>query len=132
MKKLFTTVFIFLIFFSALTFGQSNVTWKLKDKGEKGFFKTKTVFHSAFYGFNNKTESNALIAKLKTDPAVASILASNVDSRGNCDMVITMKQVQGKLYYVTLAQRLHVAYMEFNNQKKTPSQILSDIRSRKK
>lgn len=112
-------------------YSQSNLTWTLNEKGEKGFFKTHTAFHSNFSGFSNKEESAKFIDKIKSNPEIASADVSNMDAKGNCDVVLNMKQPHDKVYYVALAQKLGITYIQYNGQKKTPSEIMEGIRNKK-
>ena len=55
-----------------------------------------------------------------------------IHSNGNCDLRLVMKQPHNKQYYVGMAQKLGVSYISVNNQKKTPTQILEEIRNKNK
>lgn len=131
MKKILSITCLVLLILSFKSYAQSNITWTLKDKGEKEFFKTHTAFHSNFSGFNNKEESSKFIDKIKSDPEIASAIVSNVDAKGNCDIVLNMKQPHDKVYYVGLAQKLGITYIQYNGQKKTPTEIMEGIRHKK-
>lgn len=113
-------------------YSQSNLTWTLKDKGEKGFFKTHTEFNSNFSGFSNKNESSTFIEKVKSNPEIASVNVSNIDANGNCDVVLNMKQPHDKMYYIGLAQKFGITYIQYNNQKKTLPEITQEIRNKNK
>ena len=116
---------------SAKVYAQSNLTWKVKDNIQKGFFKSHTTFNTSFTGFTSKEEANKFFSKMKSNPEVLSAETSNVDANGNCDLKLVMKQTHDKMYYVGLAQKLGIAYFEINGVKKTPSQIIADKRENK-
>jgi hypothetical protein len=133
MKKLFVSFLFCSLFIVTKTFAQSNLTWTLKYKAEKGFFKTNTAFNSSFSGFNNKAESASFIEKIKSNPDVASVNVSNMAPNGNCDVMLNMKQPHDRMYYISLAQKLGIIYLQANNgPKKTVSQVLTEIRNKKK
>lgn len=115
---------------SAKAYSQSNLTWKVKDNIQKGFFKTHTTFNTSFTGFTSKDEATKLISKIKSNPEVASVETSNSDVNGNCDLKLVMKSVHDKMYYVGLAQKLGIAYFEVNGNKKTPTQIAQEKREK--
>ncbi|MBK6985235.1 MAG: hypothetical protein IPH32_10990 [Bacteroidetes bacterium] len=131
MKKLLSLTVFCIIFLASSLVAQSNLTWTIKDKLEKGAIKTTTVFNSNFSGFLNKQEAIAFCQKLKTNPEVASCeILTN--SGANCDMKLTMKQPHNKQYYIGFAQKLNVANIEVNGQKKTTTQMMQDIRNKSK
>jgi hypothetical protein len=130
MKKIASITCLLLCILASNAYSQSNLTWTLKDKGEKGFFKTHTDFNSNFSGFANKTESEKFLAKLKSNSEIASVVVSKVEENGNCDLVINMKQPHDRLYYVGLAQKLGIDYIQYNNQKKTPAEIIEQSRKK--
>jgi hypothetical protein len=119
------------LFVAINCFAQSNITWTIKDKLGKGAVKTTTVFNSNFSGFSSKDEVVAFNQKLKSNPEVASCeIVSNNGT--NSDMKLIMKQAHDKSYYVGLAQKLDLAFIEVNNQKQTPKQMIDAIRNKKK
>ncbi len=115
---------------STKAYSQSNLTWKVKDNIQKGFFKTHTTFNTSFTGFTSKEEATKLISKIKSNPEVAIVDTSNSDVNGNCDVKLVMKSVHDKMYYVGLAQKLGIAYFEVNGNKKTPAQIAQEKREK--
>lgn len=115
---------------STKAYSQSNLTWKVKDDIQKGFFKTHTTFNTSFSGFTSKEEATKLISKIKSNPEVASLEVSNTDANGNCDVKLVMKNVHDKMYYVGYAQKLGIAYFEVNGKKKTPTQIAQEKREK--
>lgn len=132
MKKFLSISCLVILLFASSTYAQSNITWTLKDKVQKGFFKSSTTLNSHFSGFTSKDEAAKFCAKFKANAEVASAEVSNSDANGNCDLRLVMKQPHNKQYYVNMAQKLGVAYISVNNQKKTPTQILEEIRNKKK
>lgn len=131
MKNLLSATLVCLIISASSLFAQSNVTWTIKDKLEKGQIKTMTVFNSNLSGFSNKQEAIAFCQKLKSNPEVAScdIITNNGT---NCDVKLAMKQPHNKQYYISFAQKSNIANIEVNGQKKTTAQMLQDIRDKKK
>lgn len=115
---------------STKAYSQSNLTWKVKDNIQKGFFKTHTTFNTSFTGFTSKEEATKLISKIKSNPEVASVETSNSDVNGNCDLKLVMKTAHDKMYYVGLAQKLGITYFEVNGNKKTPTQIAQEKREK--
>lgn len=131
MKKIFSITCFAILMFSMKTYSQSNLTWKVKDDIQKGYFKTHTTFNTSFIGFTNKDEANKFFAKLKSNPEVLAAEVSNSDANGNCDLKLVMKQAHDKMYYIGLAQKLGVSYFEVNGKKQTPEQIIAEKRSQK-
>lgn len=132
MKKIISiTVFAFILLIGK-SYAQSNITWVIKDKIEKGFFKTATTINSQFNGFSNKEDADKFIQKIKGNAEVASVSILNSDVNGNTDMKITMKQTHDKQYYIGMAQKLGVQYIEANGKKKTPAQYIEEMRAKKK
>lgn len=131
MKKILSITCLAILMFSGKMYSQSNITWKVKDNIQKGYFKSRTTFDVSFDGFTSKTESDKFFEKLKSNPEVISAVLSNVDAKGNGDVKLTMKQPHDKMYYVGLAQKLGIAYFEVNGTKKTPSQIMMEKREGK-
>jgi hypothetical protein len=113
-------------------YSQSNLMWTVKDNVQKGYFKTNTTINSNFSGFTSKDEATKFCTKIKANTEVASAVVSNSDANGNCDIKLTFKQPHNKQYYVGMAQKLGVAYISVNGSKKTPTQILEEIRNKNK
>jgi len=132
MKKILSIACLAILMLTSGAYAQSNVTWTVKDKVQKGFFKSSTVINSHFSGFANKDEATKFCSKIKANPEVASAEVSNSDANGNCDVKLAMKQPHNKQYYVGFAQKLGVAFIDVNGQKKTPTQLMEDIRNKKK
>ena len=107
---------------SAKVYAQSNITWTIKDNVQKGFFKTNTSFNTHFSGFSSKAQSDDLIQKMKAFSDVASATTTNADANGNCDLKLIMKSAHEKRYYLGVAQKLGIQYIEVNGTKKTPAQ----------
>lgn len=131
MKKILSITCLAILMFSSKIYSQSNVTWKVIDNVQKGYFKSTTVFNCSFYGFANKTEANSLISKLKSNPEVQSLEVSNGDVNGNSNVKLVMKTAHDKMYYVGLGQKLGVTYFEVNGKKQTPEQITAEKRNKK-
>ena len=128
MKKILSIICLTVLILSGKAYSQSNLTWTVKDKIEKGYFKTHTSFNTSFSGFTNKTEATKFFNKIKSNPDVASAEVSGADANGNCDLTLVMKQAHDKTYYVGMAQKLGVAYIEANGKKQTPEQIIAEAR----
>lgn len=131
MKKILAITLFYFMCSSFNLFSQSNLTWSIKDRLEKGAIKTTTVFNSNFSGFLNKQEAIAFCQKLKTNPEVASCEII-LNSGANCDMKLTMKQTHTNVYYIGLAQKLGVTNLAVNGQTKTIEQMMKDIRTKNK
>lgn len=131
MKKSLSITLFCLIISASSMFAQSNITWTLKDNFAKGAIKTTTVLNSNFSGLTSKENAVAFVQKLKANPEVASCEIIN-NTGSNCDVKLVMKQAHDKMYYVNMAQKLGVAYIEVNGQKKTPAQFIIDKRNKKK
>ena len=118
MKKIiYTIVFSFTLYVSGL-FAQSNITWTVKDKIEKGALKSMTVFNSSFSGFTSKEESAKFYQNLKTNPELASCDLIN-STNNSCDLKITMKRAHDKHYFIALFSKLGVSSVSANGNKKT-------------
>ncbi|MES2131783.1 MAG: hypothetical protein V4506_05490 [Bacteroidota bacterium] len=122
MKKLLSIVCLSVLMLSAKVYAQSNITWTIKDNVQKGFFKTSTTFNTHFSGFTTKAQSDVLIQKMKAFSDVASATTTNADANGNCDLKLVMKSAHEKRYYLGVAQKLGIQYVEVNGNKKTPAQ----------
>ncbi len=131
MKNLLSATLVCLIISASSLIAQSNITWTIKDKLEKGEIKSMTVFNSNLSGFSNKQEAINFCQKLKTNPEVAScdIITNN---GANCDVKLSMKQPHNKQYYIGFAQKSNIANIEVNGQKKTTAQMLQEMRDKKK
>ena len=106
-------------------YSQSNITWTLKDNLAKGAIKTITVLNSNFSGLSSKENAIAFLQKFKLNPDVAS--CDIITNSGNsCDVKIVMKNTHNKMYYVALAQKMGIAYIQVNGQKKTPAQFINE------
>lgn len=132
MKKILTITSLVILMLATKAYSQSNLTWTLKDNVQKGYFKTNTIINSNFSGFTSKDEATKFCAKIKANAEVASAEVSNSDASGNCDIKLTFKQTHDRLYYLGMAQKLGVAYILVNGDKKTPTQIVEEIRSKNK
>ena len=131
MKKIFSITCLAILMLSAKAYSQSNLTWKVKDNIQKGFFKSHTTFNTSFTGFTSKDEATKFFTKMRSNPEVVSAEVSNADANGNCDLKLVMKEAHDKMYYVGLAQKLGVAYFEVNGKKQTPDQIVAEKRNKK-
>lgn len=132
MKKILSIICLAVLVLSNKGFSQSNLTWTVKDKIEKGFIKSHTTFNSSFSGFTNKEEANKFLSKIRSNAEVASVSVINSDANGNCDLTLVMKQTHDKMYYVGLAQKLGISYIVVNGVKKTPAQIVEEKRNKGK
>lgn len=131
MKKILSIVCLSILIFSFKARAQSNITWTLKDDLAKGAIKTTTVLNSNFSGLSTKENAVAFVQKIKANPEVASCdIVSNTGS--SCDVKLVMKKAHDKMYYINMAQKLGVAYIQVNGQKKTPAQFIADKRNKKK
>ncbi|MES2515241.1 MAG: hypothetical protein V4580_13905 [Bacteroidota bacterium] len=132
MKKFLSITCLAILMIATKAYSQSNLTWTVKDKVQKGFFKTSKVINSNFSGFSSKEEATTFFNKLKTDRSVLSAVVTNTDVKGNSDVVITMRETHDKSFYIGMAQKYQVNYILVNGQKKTPAQIIEDTRNKKK
>lgn len=132
MKKILSITCLAVLMLATKAYAQSNLMWTVKDNVQKGYFKTNTTINSNFSGFTSKEEATKFCSKIKANTEVASADLSNYDANGNCDIKLTFKQPHNKQYYVGMAQKLGVAYISVNGSKKTPTQILEEIRNKKK
>ncbi|MES2762999.1 MAG: hypothetical protein V4677_12375 [Bacteroidota bacterium] len=132
MKKILTITCLAILMLTGKAYSQSNLTWTVKDKVEKGFLKTATVINTNFSGFTNKDEATKFYAKIKANPEVASAEVLNSDANGNADIKLTMRQAHNKQYYIGMAQKLGVTYIQINGRRNTPAAMTEEIRSKKK
>ena len=133
MKKIISIICVAVVLvLSNKAYSQSNLTWTIKDKIEKGYIKSHTSFNTSFSGFTNKTEADKFLSKIKSSPEVASIDIKNSDANGNCDLTLVMKQTHDKMYYVGFVQKLGVSYVVVNGVKRTPQQIIDEKRNKAK
>ncbi len=131
MKKILSIACLTILLFSFKARAQSNITWTLKDNFVKGAIKTTTVLNSNFSGLTSKENAIAFVQKFKSNPDVASCEIIN-NTGTSCDVKLVMKHAHDKFYYVNMAQKLGVAYIQVNGQKKTPSQFIIDKRNKNK
>lgn len=116
-KTIYTFIFSFTLYVTGLI-AQTNITWTVKDKIEKGALKTMTVFNSSFSGFTTKEETTKFYQKLKTNPEIAScdlVVVTN----NSCDLKIIMKRPHDKHYYIGLFSKIGVSNVSANGNKKT-------------
>lgn len=131
MKNLINTILFCLIISASNLIAQSNITWKFKDKLEKGQIKTLTVINSNFSGFSNAQEITTFCQNIKSNPEISSCeIITN--SGTNCDMKLTMKQPHDKQYYLGFAKKSGITNIEVNGNKKTVDQMVLDMRNKKK
>jgi hypothetical protein len=124
MKKLLPLVCLSLFMIAAKAYGQS--IWTIKDNVQKGYFKTNTTFHTHIGGFSSKAQADAVVEKIKAIRDVSSVEVSNADANGNCDLKLIMQAAHNKKYYLGVAQKLGIQYVEVNGTKKTPAQWLEE------
>lgn len=118
-KKSIATVFVILLFLTS--YGQSNITWTIKDQIQKGAVKTMTVFNSNISGFVNKEDIISFCKKIKSNPEVASCnIIKNYGS--SCDIKLVMKHTHDKKYYAGFATKMGISLISINGTKKTPVQ----------
>ena len=125
MKKLLPILCLSLFMLSVKAYSQSNTTWTIKDNAQKGFFKTSTTFHTHLSGFSNKAQADALIQQIQSAPDVASATVSNADANGNCDVTLVMNSTHDKKYYLGMARKFGIQYVEVNGKKKTPAEWMA-------
>ncbi len=116
-KSIYTFIFSFTLYVSGL-FAQTNITWTVKDKIEKGALKTMTVFNSSFSGFTTKEETAKFYQKLKTNPEIGSCDLIAI-TNNSCDLKIIMKRTHDKHYYIGLFSKIGVSNVSANGNKKT-------------
>lgn len=131
MKKLLSIVCLFAIMAVSKAYGQSNITWSIKDDVQKEYFKVNTVFNSHVSGFKSKAEADAFILKLKKNTDVASVTVSNADVNGNANVQMVMKTTHDTRYYLGMAQTLNIEFVEVNRVKKTIQQWQADEKENK-
>lgn len=132
MKKIFTLICLAILMIAGKAYSQSNLTWTVKDKVQKGFFKSSKVLNSNFSGFTNKEEATAFFNKLKMDRSVLSAEVINTDAKGNSDVKLTMRDTHDKKFYVGMAQKYQIAHISANGITKTPTQMMEEINAKKK
>lgn len=122
MKKIFSVACLGLLLLSFRAHSQSNLTWVIKDHIEKGAIKTMTVFNSNVTGFKSAEEVNKFCQTLKANPEVASctVVSSTANS---CNIKLAMKHAQNKAYYVGMAARAGIAFINMNGTTKTLDEI---------
>ncbi len=130
MKKIFSVACLALLLVSFKAHSQSNLTWIIKDHMEKGALKTMTVFNSSITGFKSTEEVNKFCQTLKANPEVASctVISSTANS---CNIKLNMKHAQNKSYYVGLAARAGIAYINMNGTTKTLDEIKQGNKGKK-
>ena len=126
MKKIISILTIVLSILSINAIAQSNLTWVMKEKGDKTYFQ-KTEFNCGISGLNNQKEATAFFNKIKENPDVASVSDKGKDAAGNYTMTIMMKSIQNKKYYFDWATKLGITtVMAVNGQKKTLQEAFTD------
>lgn len=117
MKKLFTIISFSITLFASGLMAQSNLTWTLNDKLEKGEIKKATIFNSTFSGFTSAAEVTSFCNNLKGNANFSSfqVITSNATT---CVVKFVMKQPQAKSFYVGLARKLNVTNIIVNDVKK--------------
>lgn len=128
MKKIVYT-FLFTVALGVMNLmSQSNaITWTIKNKMEKGFFKTEKNFDATFSGFKSKEEAMKFADQFKTAPDVASYTVTNV-SNSACDVKFSMNDVHDKMFYVGMASKMGVTHMSAAGQTKA----LEEMRNKNK
>ncbi len=118
MKKIILTAFFGMLMLSSSLYAQSNLTWTFKDKYVKETAKDITVLNASFTGFEKAEDVSKFCQTLKNNAYIASldVVASTANS---CDLKVTMKEPQERNFYLGLASKMNVKYIEFNGTKKT-------------
>jgi hypothetical protein len=131
MKKKLSMLTFILVMLSAKIFAQSNLTWVITDKYEKGYFKDKLEIKSAFSGFTNAAEASGFFDKLKNQPAIASIEPLGKDVKGNYLVSFKVKEPHVAKYYVSMFSRMGVTNVIVNGETKTAQEILAKENNKK-
>jgi hypothetical protein len=124
MKKILSIAVFAFILLATKSFGQSNITWVIKDNLGQGALKTKTEFSCAFVGFANQNEATAFYQKIRSNADVASCEDMGKDASGNYSVKITMKDTHDKKYYAAWANKLGVTNITANGETHTPREWL--------
>jgi hypothetical protein len=125
MKK---TLFISIVFFALVSSkvkAQSNLTWTFLGQIDKGEIKKSKVVQINLNGFTDQTEATTALNVLKTNAEIISCTTSKVDAKGNCDLVLTLKNPHDKSFYLGLAQKMGVDYIMANNKKKSVADLVA-------
>ncbi len=128
MKKITLITFIAFLMLSLNFYSQSNITWVVKDKVGKEFFTNHITINTNVTGFESKSQSEVFINQLKATPEVMSAEVSDAEANGNFNLILTMKNTHDSVYYIGLAQKLGVAYIIVNGEKKTTVQLRDEAR----
>ncbi len=125
MKKILSVTIFCLALLSSKAYSQSNLTWTFKGQIDKGEIKKSTVVQINLNGFADQIEATNALKVLKTNAEIISCTTSNVDAKGNCDAVLTLKSAHDKSFYLGLAQKMGVDYMMANNKKKSVAELIA-------
>jgi hypothetical protein len=124
MKKILSALAL-MLFVSSATIAQSNITWVMKEKATAAYFN-RTEFNYSISGFNSQKDASVFYAKMKENADVTSVQDKGKDANGNYNVLVTMKSVQNKAYYLNWASKLGVTYiLTANGEKKTPQELLA-------
>lgn len=124
------TLFFCSYFIVTKTIAQSNLTWTMKDKMEKGAIKSITTINSEFTGFKNDAEVSKFCSNLKLNKDIQSC---NIISKTNstCNLQIVMKSAHEGRYYIQFAKNIGVEYLVFNEQRKSVNEALAKDQNKK-
>ena len=108
MKKILFISIVFCALVSSKVKAQSNLTWTFLGQIDKGEIKKSKVVQINLNGFTSQTEATTALNVLKTNAEIISCTTSKVDAKGNCDLVLTLKNPHDKSFYLGLAQKMGV------------------------
>lgn len=122
MKKILALVCLTLAVLTTKVHAQSNLTWIVKDKLTGDAVKRKLDFTVSLSGLGNQNEMTAFCQKIRSNNEVASCEDLGKDAAGNYTIRLKMKNVQDAKYYLGWVQKLGVAFIDINGEKKTPEE----------
>ena len=121
MKKIFAALALMLLVSSA-SIAQSNLTLVMKNK----INFNQTEFNYSISGLNNQKDATAFCTKMKENADVSSVQDKGKDAEGNYNVMVTMKSVQNKAYYLNWASILGISYViNEKGEKHTPQELLA-------
>lgn len=130
MKKNITATAFILLVLSVRLFAQSNLTWVINDKYEKGYFKSKTEIKSSFVGLLNATEAASFFKKIKENPEILSVDQLGKDSKGNYSVLLKVKEPQSAKFYLTMLNKIGVSNVELDGVKKSVQETMAGMENK--
>jgi hypothetical protein len=106
---------------------QANITWSIKEKIDKQYFKETKVFSGTYTGFKNEEEVQSFIQKMKEFQGVESCELLKRD-KNTLTIKFTMRETHiGRYYFGRFAEDLQIGNIIINQVKKKSADWIPEM-----